>query len=362
MTVRRWAFLAALLLLLAQIVAAPSAQAAVYPCLGAPADEPNGGLYPEPRIFLENQAWWQPTVFGTENHGHIHTAACFPRTTYADGSPVKVSGAMPVAIRTILHDNPGLLRYARVHLTTDKSNHAGAFRDDIGENCVEGGPHWNQATLGCVWWSTGTINTAISEFDGYQEMRFSGNVLHANSGTSDTAFSSGGWQVYLSNGKPVQHYRSDASVARYGNSITKTTGAAAAPIATLSTGSARDVRVYEVGISVSTAVSGEVGLMRPANSPATPSGGQVGAATTRRYAAGVATRRTPGRRAHGGHRVPAHGAARHDRRRGDLDVPARARRAHLRRTRGVAVLRPRRHVLGLLRLRGVDGVSRAALR
>jgi hypothetical protein len=213
MTVRRWAFLAALLLLLAQIVAAPSAQAAVYPCLGAPADEPNGGLYPEPRIFLENQAWWQPTVFGTENHGHIHTAACFPRTTYADGSPVKVSGAMPVAIRTILHDNPGLLRYARVHLTTDKSNHAGAFRDDIGENCVEGGPHWNQATLGCVWWSTGTINTAISEFDGYQEMRFSGNVLHANSGTSDTAFSSGGWQVYLSNGKPVQHYRSDASGA-----------------------------------------------------------------------------------------------------------------------------------------------------
>jgi hypothetical protein len=212
-TVRRWAFLAALLLLLAQVVAAPAAQAALYPCLGAPADEPNGGLYPEPRIFLENQAWWQPTVSGTENHGHIHTAACFPRTTYADGSPVKVSGAMPVAIRTVLHDNPGLLRYARVHLTTDKSNHAGAFRDDIGENCVEGGPHWNQATLGCVWWSTGSINTAISEFDGYQEMRFSGNVLYANSGTSDTAFSSGGWQVYLANGKPVQHYRSDASGA-----------------------------------------------------------------------------------------------------------------------------------------------------
>jgi hypothetical protein len=77
-------------------------------------------------------------------------------------------------------------------------------------------------------------------------------------------------------------------MARYGNSITKTTGAAAAPIATLSTGSARDVRVWEVGISVSTAVSGEVGLMRPANSPATPSGGQVGAADDPVSGAGVA--------------------------------------------------------------------------
>src|SRR5690349_12979863 len=77
-------------------------------------------------------------------------------------------------------------------------------------------------------------------------------------------------------------------MARYGNSITKTTGAAAAPIATLSTGAARDVRIWEIGISASTAVSGEVGLMRPANSPAGPSGGQVGAAEDNISGAGVA--------------------------------------------------------------------------
>jgi hypothetical protein len=77
-------------------------------------------------------------------------------------------------------------------------------------------------------------------------------------------------------------------MARYGNTITKTTGAAAAAIATLSTGSGRDIRIFEVGVTVSTAVSGEVGLMRPANTPATPSGGQVGVAYDNVSAAGVA--------------------------------------------------------------------------
>lgn len=77
-------------------------------------------------------------------------------------------------------------------------------------------------------------------------------------------------------------------MARYGNSITKTTGAAAAPIATLSTGASRDVRIFEIGISVSTAVSGEVGLMRPANSPTVPTGGQIGSPHDNIAGAGVA--------------------------------------------------------------------------
>ena len=66
-------------------------------------------------------------------------------------------------------------------------------------------------------------------------------------------------------------------MARYGNSITKTTGAAAAAICTLGATASRDIRVFEVGVSLSTAVSGEVGIMRPGNTPGTPSGGQIGA-------------------------------------------------------------------------------------
>lgn len=77
-------------------------------------------------------------------------------------------------------------------------------------------------------------------------------------------------------------------MALYGNSITKTTSTAAAPICTLSTGTARDVRVFEIAISVSTAASGEIGIMRPANSPTVPTGGQVGAAWDNISGAGVA--------------------------------------------------------------------------
>jgi len=196
------------LVLVTLILVAHPVQAATYPCLGAPADEPNGGLYPEPRIFLENQAWWQPTVSGTEDHGHIHSGACIPRTHFESGEVVKVSGRMAIAIRTVVHDNPGLLRFSRVHLTTAAANHTGAFRGDIGKYCTTSSPHWSVATHGCVLWSTGTIDTTVSKYDGFQEIRASGNVRH--DGSEDTMFSSGGWQVYLANGKPVKHLRARA--------------------------------------------------------------------------------------------------------------------------------------------------------
>lgn len=195
------------LLALTVTIVAPSASAAEYPCLGAPADEPNRGLYPEPRIFLENQAWWQPTVSGTEDHGHIHSGACVPRTHYPDGTPVKVSGGMPIAIRTVTHDNPGLLRFSRVHLTTPGANQ-GVMRSNIGKYCTETSPQWSAATDGCVFWSTAVIDTTVARYDGFQELRVSSNVQH--DGSADTMFSSGGWQVYLANGKPVKHLRANA--------------------------------------------------------------------------------------------------------------------------------------------------------
>jgi hypothetical protein len=80
-----------------------------------------------------------------------------------------------------------------------------------------------------------------------------------------------------------------SGVARYSFGITKTTSTAAAAIATLNTTSSKDARIWEVGISVSTAVSGEVGLMRPANTPATPSGGGVGVALDTSSGASVTT-------------------------------------------------------------------------
>lgn len=53
-------------------------------------------------------------------------------------------------------------------------------------------------------------------------------------------------------------------------STQKVTTAAAGPIVALRSGSARDIRVFEVGISAVTAAAGEVGLGRPAAAGVTP--------------------------------------------------------------------------------------------
>jgi hypothetical protein len=76
-------------------------------------------------------------------------------------------------------------------------------------------------------------------------------------------------------------------MARYDVSATKTT-AAAGLIGQLRNGSARDARVFEVGIFASTAVSGTVGLIRPSAVGATFTSTGPGAAHDPVVGAGVA--------------------------------------------------------------------------
>jgi hypothetical protein len=70
----------ALCSLLALILAQASAPAEARP------DPVNCTGYPEPRLFLENQSWWEPQPSdpadpdhpGTGKQGHIHVGTCFP--------------------------------------------------------------------------------------------------------------------------------------------------------------------------------------------------------------------------------------------------------------------------------------------
>lgn len=78
-------------------------------------------------------------------------------------------------------------------------------------------------------------------------------------------------------------------MARYAFGIAKTTSTAAAAIASLSTTSSKDARVWEIGVFATTAAAGEVGIMRPGNTPATPSGGGVGVALDTSSGASVTT-------------------------------------------------------------------------
>jgi hypothetical protein len=158
--------------------------------------------YPEERVFLEAQDWWQPTLHGSEDFGHVHVGTCFPRTHLEDGSPNQVSGTLRLDVRVMMHDNPGLLRFVRVHLADRDDTHA-VLRDFIDERCEEGGPNWDDHHNSCVWWKQIEIDTTAANYDGFQEIRLGGSVRQED--TDDSMFATTGWQVYLDNGNEVRH-------------------------------------------------------------------------------------------------------------------------------------------------------------
>jgi hypothetical protein len=77
-------------------------------------------------------------------------------------------------------------------------------------------------------------------------------------------------------------------MARYGIGVQKTTGAAAGLLCQLRAGAARDVRIWEIGVFSTTAIAGEVGLIRPSVVGATFTSSAVGAAEDSIAGAGVA--------------------------------------------------------------------------
>ena len=77
-------------------------------------------------------------------------------------------------------------------------------------------------------------------------------------------------------------------MARYALAATKTSTAAAGLIAQLRTGASRDVRIREIGVSVTTAAAAAVGLIRPSAVGATFTSTSTGQPEDPVSAAGVA--------------------------------------------------------------------------
>jgi hypothetical protein len=67
-------------------------------------------------------------------------------------------------------------------------------------------------------------------------------------------------------------------MSRYAAAYSKTTGAAAGPMADIRTATAKDVRVWEIGCFAETAVSGTIGLVRSTGAGTTPGGDNVATA------------------------------------------------------------------------------------
>lgn len=62
--------------------------------------------YPEPRVFIETQDWWEP-IPELGGLGHIHAGACFPLGQ-------TVSGMLHLDYRVIFHNNKGTLEKIQV--------------------------------------------------------------------------------------------------------------------------------------------------------------------------------------------------------------------------------------------------------
>lgn len=134
---------------------------------------PDCSGYPEPRTFLEVQAWWKGA--NTPNgRAHLHAGTCFPLGQ-------KVSGKVRFDIRVIMHNNPGRLF----------SLSAGVFGGQdrylkLDKKCQDT----------CTWWFTMTVDTR-STLDGWHEFRFKPRVRFHN---GKRMMTSTGWPAFIDNG------------------------------------------------------------------------------------------------------------------------------------------------------------------
>ncbi len=172
------------------------AQAESFHCIGAPADEPNGGLYPEQREFVENQAWWKPgpgqAVTAGSDQGHAHLGACIPERETLSSSSVSF------AARLILHDNPGVITSLSLvfkgndYETTVNKASFSSFRCPVPGNCTK--------------WATLSGPVSSFEHSGLQEIRIRGGVNEPSvNGSSREMKVSINWQTYVQNGKSTRN-------------------------------------------------------------------------------------------------------------------------------------------------------------
>lgn len=181
----------------------------------APADvhaqqPPDCSGYPEPRVFLESQAWWwlsdkTERVQTGDNFGHIHVGTCFPQATI-------VSGDVEFDVRVIMHNNPGFIHHLVVQVFDDGPSlcwAGGITCVDLTESpltCAE-----NQT---CTFWFHVTVPTDLVPTNGRKEFRFRAMLEEPD---TNRMLPSTGWQAYVVNGeKPLADYRASDMVEARG--------------------------------------------------------------------------------------------------------------------------------------------------
>jgi hypothetical protein len=154
-------------------------------------DRVNCTGYPEPRLFLDAQAWWMATPgYNGSDFGHVHIGTCFPYRQ-------SLTGKVSFDVRVILHNNPGRAYNVRLQVKDGGDLYTMESRS-ISFVCP------GLAT--CEHWEQFTVDTERFNYSGIQEFRFNTSVQEPD---GNIMYATSTWTAYVENGKPVQHAHSN---------------------------------------------------------------------------------------------------------------------------------------------------------
>jgi hypothetical protein len=173
----------------------------LQPLTPAPQPSPSCTGYPEPRVYLEVQSWWDPQIGdpahpGTGKMGHVHVEACVPLMAHYTGTE-KIN--MDYTVR--MHSLPGKLVYFESKLYGEDGTRTL-------EHNVWGTPAPVRCpTRDCAFQVRRTIDLSKAQYSGVHALV--GSPLYYTDaqwepdGTEHLFQPVPRWPIFLDNGKPA---------------------------------------------------------------------------------------------------------------------------------------------------------------
>ena len=172
---------------------------------GAPAASAGNPLtcdgYPEPRVFIEAQAWWMPTPgkSGGADHGHGHFGACIPLEQ-------TLTGYVEIDWVAKLHFNPGYIKRVIAELSTDSSESGSTTTVYTGGTALS-------CFSDCTFVLPTRYNTAVSPYDGRQNLQYRMEIQEPDGNVMRPSVR---FPAYLKNGKTVNNKDEPNKLNTYG--------------------------------------------------------------------------------------------------------------------------------------------------
>lgn len=140
--------------------------------------------YPEPRVFIDDQAWWTGVPLPAGTTAHVHGGTCFPLGQ-------AVSGKVHFDVRLMLHDNPGTLYTFSLDCFNCPDNGQVHYGTALDIRC---------ATSTCEHWLSFDIDTTLAGADGWMTFRMKPRVRLSN---GNVMLTSGDWPLCVDNIAPA---------------------------------------------------------------------------------------------------------------------------------------------------------------